>query len=72
MRAERSGLFLSVMRQVGIRALQQHASAVLRRVATGEQLEITDQGRAVALRVPLPKRDALNRWSSRGDPLLRI
>jgi prevent-host-death family protein len=47
--------------QVGVRALQQHASAVLRRVVAGEQLEITDRGRPLALLVPLPKGDALER-----------
>jgi prevent-host-death family protein len=49
------------MEQVGVRALQQHASRVLRRVIGGEQLEITDRGRPVALLVPLPKGDALER-----------
>jgi len=49
------------MEQVGIRALQQHASAVLRRVAAGEQLEITDRGRPLALLVPLPRGDAIER-----------
>jgi prevent-host-death family protein len=49
------------MEQVGVRALQQHASAVLRRVVAGEQLEITDRGRPLALLVPLPKGDALER-----------
>jgi len=49
------------MEQVGIRALQQHASAVLRRVAAGEQLEVTDRGRPLALLVPLPQGDALER-----------
>jgi prevent-host-death family protein len=38
---------------VGIRALQQNASAVVRRAAAGEIVEITDRGRAVALLVPL-------------------
>ena len=39
--------------QVGVRALQQHASEVVRRVAAGETLEITDRGRPVAQLVPL-------------------
>jgi prevent-host-death family protein len=38
---------------VGIRALQQNASAIVRRAAAGEIVEITDRGRAVALLVPL-------------------
>ena len=39
--------------QVGVRALQQHASEVVRRVVAGETLEITDRGRPVAHLVPL-------------------
>lgn len=38
---------------VGIRALQQHASEVVRRAAAGETLTITDRGRPVARIVPL-------------------
>jgi prevent-host-death family protein len=38
---------------VGIRALQQNASAVVARVAAGEIIEITDRGRPVARMVPL-------------------
>ena len=41
------------MERIGIRALQQHASAVLRRVRRGEPLEATDRGRPVALLVPV-------------------
>jgi prevent-host-death family protein len=39
--------------RVGIRALQQHASAVVARAAAGEVVEITDRGRPVARLVPL-------------------
>lgn len=39
--------------QIGIRALQQHASEVVRRAAAGEELTITDRGRPVARIVPL-------------------
>lgn len=39
--------------RVGIRALQQNASAVVARVAAGEIVEITDRGRPVARMVPL-------------------
>lgn len=39
--------------QVGIRALQQNASAVVSRAAEGEIIEITDRGRPVAQIVPL-------------------
>ncbi len=41
------------MEQVGIRELKQNASAVVRRVAAGEAMEITDRGRPVARMVPL-------------------
>jgi prevent-host-death family protein len=38
---------------VGIRALQQNASAVVSRVESGESIEITDRGRPVARLVPI-------------------
>jgi prevent-host-death family protein len=38
---------------VGIRALQQNASAVIARVASGETVEVTDRGRLVARLVPV-------------------
>ena len=38
---------------VGIRALQQHASEVVRRAAAGETLLITDRGRPVARLMPI-------------------
>jgi len=44
--------------RVGIRALQQNASAVVRRVSEGHVVEITDHGRVVARLVP-PAADAL-------------
>jgi len=43
------------MERVGIRQLQQNASAVVARAAAGEALEITDRGRAVARLVPIRK-----------------
>lgn len=39
------------MERVGIRELRQQASAIIRRVATGETFEVTDRGRVVALLV---------------------
>jgi prevent-host-death family protein len=39
--------------RVGVRALQQNASAVVARAAAGETIEITDRGRPVAQVVPL-------------------
>ena len=41
------------MKRVGIRELRQNASAVLRDVAAGEVVEVTDRGRAVARIVPV-------------------
>lgn len=40
------------MEQVPIRELQQHASAVVRRVRAGETLGITDRGTLVAVLAP--------------------
>jgi len=39
---------------VGIRALQQHASAVIARAAAGERIVVTDRGRPAALLIPMP------------------
>jgi len=41
------------MASVGIRALQQNASEVVRRAAAGETIDITDRGRLVARMVPI-------------------
>lgn len=41
------------MERVGVRELRQHASAVLRRVAAGESVVVTDRGRPVARLSPL-------------------
>jgi prevent-host-death family protein len=43
------------MEQVGVRELKQNASAVLRRVAAGESLVVTDRGRPVARLSPIRK-----------------
>ena len=45
-------LLCSTMERIGVRELRQHASRYLARVATGETIELTDRGRAVALLVP--------------------
>ncbi|MEI8050578.1 MAG: type II toxin-antitoxin system Phd/YefM family antitoxin [Actinomycetes bacterium] len=42
-------LLLQHMETIGVRELQQHASAALRRVERGETLGVTDRGRLVAL-----------------------
>lgn len=69
------------MGSVGVRELQQHASAVIRRVATGEEVTVTDRGRVVASIVPVATdpltalvaagqaRPATRRLSHLGDPL---
>jgi prevent-host-death family protein len=44
---------VSTMERIGIRELKQQASAIIRRVAAGESIEITDYGHPVARLVPL-------------------
>jgi len=48
------------MTRVGIRELRQNASALIRRVIGGEDIEVTDRGRPVARIVPLRKGSVLN------------
>ncbi len=40
---------MSHMERVGVRELRRDASAILRRVAAGETIEVTDRGRPVAV-----------------------
>ena len=40
---------MSHMERVGVRELRREASAILRRVAAGETVEVTDRGRPVAV-----------------------
>jgi prevent-host-death family protein len=54
------------MERIGVRALQQHASAVLKRVRGGESLEVTDRGRPVALIVPIEIRGVIERLQASG------
>lgn len=42
---------MSHMDTVGVRELRRQASAILRRVAAGETVEVTDRGRSVAVLV---------------------
>jgi len=42
---------MSHMDKVGVRELRRDASAILRRVAAGETIQVTDRGRPVALMV---------------------
>jgi prevent-host-death family protein len=50
-----------------VRELRQRASELLRRVASGETIEVTDRGRPVALLTPLPEAGALERLRASGD-----
>ena len=54
------------MERIGVRALQQHASAVLRRVQRGEPLEVTDRGHPVAFLVPALRRGLLDALKASG------
>lgn len=58
------------MHRVGIRDLKQRASEVIRRVAAGEEVEVTDRGRPVARIVPLPYADEYDRLVTHGEILL--
>lgn len=55
------------MTSVGVRELRQRASELLRRVAAGETIEVTDRGRPVAVLAPLPDGGALERLRASGD-----
>jgi antitoxin (DNA-binding transcriptional repressor) of toxin-antitoxin stability system len=48
----RAVLHLTHMETIGVRELQQHASAALRRVEGGETIGVTDRGRLVAILAP--------------------
>ncbi len=54
------------MERVGIRELRQNATAVLRRVAAGEVVEVTDRGRAVARIVPMHETSRLQQLLAEG------
>jgi prevent-host-death family protein len=53
------------MERIGVRALQQHASAVLRRVRRGESIEVTERGQPVALLTP-PQHSLLDQLRAAG------
>jgi prevent-host-death family protein len=55
------------MASVGVRQLRQRASELLRRVAQGETIEVTDRGRRVAVLSPLPEGNPLDRLRALGD-----
>lgn len=54
------------MRAIGIRELRQRASKYLRAVEHGETIEVTDRGRPVALLVPMPSANGIERLSASG------
>jgi prevent-host-death family protein len=54
------------MKRVGIRELRQNATRVLRGVAAGEVVEVTDRGRAVARIVPLHEDSRLEQLIGEG------
>jgi prevent-host-death family protein len=54
------------MHRVGVRELRQNASVVLRRVAAGETVEVTDRGRAVARIVPVHEASRLEQLLAEG------
>ncbi len=55
------------MASVGVRELRQRASELLRRVAAGETIEVTDRGRPVALLAPIPEAGRLERLRAAGE-----
>jgi antitoxin (DNA-binding transcriptional repressor) of toxin-antitoxin stability system len=68
-------LHLTHMETIGVRELQQHASAALRRVREGETLGVTDRGQLVAVLSPPTPNAGLqglidagrSAWSLRGS-----
>jgi len=54
------------MERVGVRELRQNATKVLRRVAAGEVIEVTERGRAVARIVPMHEASRLGQLVSEG------
>lgn len=55
------------MASVGVRELRQRASELLRRVAAGETIEVTDRGHPVALLAPIPEAAPLERLRAAGE-----
>ena len=51
---------------MGIRQLRDNLTATIRRVRTGETIEVTHHGHAVALLAPVPE-DRLARLTAAGD-----
>jgi prevent-host-death family protein len=57
---------MSYVERIGVTELRQNASAVLRRVAAGEVIEVTDRGRAVARIVPIHEASRLEQLQAAG------
>jgi prevent-host-death family protein len=55
------------MTSVGIRELRQRASELLRLVAQGEIIEVTDRGRPAAHLIPVPTGTALEQMRVAGE-----
>jgi prevent-host-death family protein len=55
------------MRSVGVRELRQRASELLRLVAGGETIQITDRGRPVAVLSPVPGGSPLEQLRASGE-----
>jgi prevent-host-death family protein len=55
------------MLSVGVRELRQRASELLRQVEKGENIEITDRGRPVALLSPLPTGSPYRQLVAQGE-----
>jgi prevent-host-death family protein len=57
------------MASAGVRELRQRASELLRRVESGETIEITDRGRPVAVLAPIPRESRIAQLRTAGDLL---
>lgn len=55
------------MRSVGVRELRQRASELLRLVAGGETIQVTDRGRPVAVLAPIPGGSPLEQLRASGE-----
>ena len=55
------------MLSVGVRELRQRASELLRLVARGETIEVTDRGRPVAILAPVPGGSPLEQLRASGE-----
>jgi prevent-host-death family protein len=62
-----SAMCYGVDMRVGIRELKQHASSVIRRVVSGEPVEVTDRGRLVARIVPIEAAQPYDRMVADGE-----